>query len=107
MIGVAFLASIVASIVLLSAISDDEKFTDYHFWSCTLYSFSLMFLFLSSCLFHSFFMLPAPSRILQILDHIGIYLLISGTYTPFLLISLHHSTEGNLLLISSYFINSS
>jgi len=65
--GVAFLASIVGTIVLLRDVADDKKFTDYHFWACFIYSFSLMFLFISSCLYHSFFMLPTPSRILQIL----------------------------------------
>ena len=36
----------------------EVSYTDYHFWACVLYSFSLMFLFLSSTLFHSFFMMP-------------------------------------------------
>lgn len=72
--------------------------TDYHFWACVLYSFALMFLFLSSCLYHSFFMLPATHRIFQILDHVGIYLLIAGTFTPFMLIGLHHHYSARVLL---------
>jgi hypothetical protein len=44
--------------ILLVNEAADDKYSDYHFWSCVLYSFSLLFLFLSSCLFHSFFMLP-------------------------------------------------
>jgi channel protein (hemolysin III family) len=98
--GVAFLASIVGSIVLLRDVADDTNFTDYHFWACFLYSFSLMFLFISSCLYHSFFMLPTPSRVLQVLDHTGIYYLIAGSYTPFLLIALHHDTSSRILLTS-------
>lgn len=99
--GVAFLLSVVAAIVLISDVVD-PKFTDYHFWSCVLYSFSLMFLFLSSCLFHSFFMMPTHSRVLQILDHIGIYMLIAGSYTPFFLIGLHHDMPSRVLLSAEW-----
>ena len=55
--GVAFLGSVVGAIVLISEVMD-AKYSDYHFWAICLYSFALMFLFLSSCLFHSFFMMP-------------------------------------------------
>eukprot|EP01035_Chromulina_nebulosa_P025447 gene25447-33210_t len=99
--GVAFIASLVGALVLIGDAADN-KFTDYHFWACVLYSSSLMFLFLSSCLFHSFFMLPTPSRVLQVLDHVGIYLLIAGSYTPFLLIGLHHHTPSQVLLTAQW-----
>lgn len=95
--GVAFIGSVVGSVILMSDAADIYK-TDYHFWACALYSFALMFLFLSSCLFHSFFMLPTTSRILQILDHIGIYFVIAGSYSPFCLIALHHHTSARVLL---------
>lgn len=55
--GIAFLGSVIGANVLISDTMEVHK-TDYHFWACVLYSFALMFLFLSSCLFHSFFMLP-------------------------------------------------
>lgn len=58
-----------------------------------------MFLFLSSCLFHSFFMSPTTSRVLQVLDHVGIYMVIAGSYTPFLLIALHHHNSARVLLV--------
>ena len=95
--GVAFIASVVASCVLISAAAANHL-SVYHFWACVIYSFSLMFLFLSSCLFHSFFMLPTTSRVLQILDHVGIYMLIAGSYTPFLMIGLHSSNSATVLL---------
>jgi channel protein (hemolysin III family) len=38
-------------------------------------------------------------RILQILDHVGIYLVIAGTYTPFLMGTLHKYTSASVLLI--------
>ena len=55
------------------------------------------------CCLHFLFPLHAPvpaSRILQVLDHVGIYLLIAGTYTPFLLIGLHHHAQVILLLLN-------
>jgi hypothetical protein len=55
--GLAFIVSVVGANILISDAADVYR-TDYHFWACVLYSFALMFLFLSSCLFHSFFMSP-------------------------------------------------
>jgi predicted membrane channel-forming protein YqfA (hemolysin III family) len=116
--GVAFLGAIVGANILI-ADTTDIYHTDYHFWAAVIYSFALLFLFLSSCLFHSFFMLPSSKfslvlrfliclnfflsllamRILQILDHVGIYLVIAGTYTPFLMGTLHKYTSASVLLI--------
>lgn len=56
--GIGFIFSVVGANILVSEAAAVYH-TDYHFWACVLYSFALMFLFLSSCLFHSFFMLPA------------------------------------------------
>jgi hypothetical protein len=56
--GLAFLFSVVGAFILMSEALDGGR-TDYHFWACLLYSFALLFLFLSSCLYHSFFMSPA------------------------------------------------
>jgi hemolysin III len=44
-------------------------------------------------------MLPYAKDILQVLDHVGIYLLIAGSYTPFMMIALHHNTSANVLLV--------
>lgn len=51
------------------------------------YGISLTILFLASTLYHSA-RHPALKQRFQVLDHCAIYLLIAGTYTPFLLISL-------------------
>eukprot|EP01039_Chlorochromonas_danica_P006851 gene6851-7572_t len=99
--GLAFLGAVVGANVLISDTMEVYK-TDYHFWAAVLYSFALMFLFLSSCLFHSFFMLPTTSRILQVLDHVGIYMVIAGSYTPFLLIGLHYHTSARVLLAAEW-----
>jgi hypothetical protein len=101
--GVGFLLSVVAAILLMSEAAELHM-TDYHFWACLLFSFSLMFLFMSSTLYHSFFMLPKAFRILQILDHVGIYMLIAGSYTPFMLIGLHTFTSARILLIFEWLV---
>lgn len=106
--GVGFLLSIVGAIMLMSEATDTYNTgglgTDYHFWACALFSFSLSFLFMCSCLFHSFFMLPQASYVLQIFDHIGIYMLIAGSYTPFLMIGLHQHTSAMVLLSAVWII---
>ncbi len=61
--GIAFIASVVGANLLISASLTTKQSTEYHFWSCVLYSFALMFLFLSSSLFHSFFMIPHGERV--------------------------------------------
>jgi hemolysin III len=56
-------------------------------FSYGLYSASLILLFLASTLYHSMGEGPHRHRC-KIFDHCAIYLLIAGTYTPFLLVAL-------------------
>ncbi|MCK5359687.1 MAG: hemolysin III family protein [Gammaproteobacteria bacterium] len=51
------------------------------------YGLTLVMLYSVSTLYHSF-KNPFVKRLFQRLDHIAIYLLIAGTYTPFMLVSL-------------------
>ena len=48
---------------------------------------SLVLLYTASTLYHSI-PLPAAKGVLRALDHVAIYLLIAGTYTPFTLLAL-------------------
>lgn len=55
--------------------------------SFTIFGVSLVLMYTMSTLYHSF----RPTnlkRLFQLFDHISIYLLIAGTYTPFMLVSL-------------------
>lgn len=67
--------------------------------SSIIFGISMMLLYISSTLFHSF---PSKMKrvytVFQRLDHASIYLLISGTYTPFLLLVVK-STVGYILLV--------
>ena len=55
--------------------------------SFSIFGASLTLLYLSSTLYHGF-RNPTLKRIFKMLDHCAIYLLIAGTYTPFLLVNL-------------------
>ncbi len=56
---------------------------------------SLVLLYTMSTLYHSFNP-PNLKDLFQLLDHVAIYLLIAGTYTPYMLVSLR---DGNGFLI--------
>lgn len=63
-----------------------------------IYSFSFLMLFTSSTVFH----LAKDTAIKQVFekfDHIGIYFLIAGTYTPFLLVYMNDSFGNSLLCV--------
>ena len=64
----------------------------------TVYSMSMVMLFLASTLYHSIES-PKIRVFLKQLDHSAIYLLIAGTYTPFLMISLTHQKAHVLLWV--------
>lgn len=66
------------------------------------YGGSLVALFLSSTLYHSFTHLPTKA-VLKRLDHCAIFLLIAGTYTPFLMITLHTKMAQVLLVVLWFF----
>jgi hemolysin III len=55
--------------------------------ACAIYGFTLVALYTISTLYHSI-RRPQSKQRLQTLDHIAIFLLIAGTYTPFVLITL-------------------
>ena len=64
----------------------------------SIYGFCFLMLFTFSTLYHSF-QQPQVKRTLEIFDHISIYFLIAGTYTPFLLIYLNNTFGITLLCI--------
>jgi|SRR5579871_1500180 len=63
-----------------------------------IYGFCFLLLFTCSAVYH-FAHEPAIKKVFKILDHISIYFLIAGTYTPFLLIYLNNSFGITLLCI--------
>jgi hemolysin III len=65
--------------------------------SFSIFGFSLVLLYTMSTLYHSFHP-PKLKDLFQLLDHVAIYLLIAGTYTPYMLVTLR---DGNGYLILS------
>lgn len=59
--------------------------------SFTIFGVTMVLLYTMSTLYHSISS-PKLKRIFQLFDHVAIYLLISGTYTPYMLVSLR---DGN------------
>jgi hemolysin III len=59
--------------------------------SFTVFGFSLVLLYSMSTLYHSFDS-KALKQLFKLFDHVSIYLLIAGTYTPYMLVGLR---DGN------------
>jgi len=72
--------------------------TAVHIASFTIYGASLFLLHLSSTLYHALHA-PRAKKVFWVFDHCSIYLLIAGTYTPFLLLSLWGKWGATLLVI--------
>ena len=66
--------------------------------SCAIYGTTLVVLYTTSTLYHGI-PLAAPKRVLRILDHLAIFLLIAGTYTPFVLVALRGTWGWTLFAI--------
>ena len=64
--------------------------------SCAIYASTLVLVYLCSTLYHS--MVRTRARhVFHVLDHSAIYLLIAGTYTPFMLVSMRGPAGWALL----------
>jgi len=83
--GITALCAIGGFVLLLIFGAKSEK--DWSLFSALFYGLSLVSLYTFSTLYHSLTHKTAK-RVFNILDHCGIFLLIAGTYTPVLLISI-------------------
>lgn len=82
LIGTALALAGAIILILLAALQADP----WKVTSVAIYGSALVILYLSSTLFHS--LRGKAKRFLQKLDHLSIYLLIAGSYTPFCLVTL-------------------
>lgn len=78
-----------AVLIVLAALYGDV----WRIVSFSIYGTALIILYLASTLYHSF-RNPRLKAAFKIIDHASIYLLIAGTYTPFLLVSLRGHGGG-------------
>lgn len=95
--GVGFILGIVGLVLLLTQAVANEA-GSVAITSYSLYGGSIILLFLASTLYHA---IPnqAAKRRLKVFDHCAIYLLIAGTYTPFLLVGLDSSLARGLMVV--------
>ncbi|MCP4054607.1 MAG: hemolysin III family protein [Mesoflavibacter sp.] len=82
-------------VALVLLIIFETKKTEFSLFSVVVYGISIIILFTASTMYHSFTD-EKKKHYFRIVDHISIYLLIAGTYTPVLLITLEQS-KGWLL----------
>jgi hemolysin III len=86
----------IAGLVIL--ISYTRQQSNWSLFSVILYGFSIILLFTASALYHS---VKGEKRkhYFRIIDHISIYVLIAGTYTPVTLIGLNESLGWQLFWV--------
>ena len=88
--GLGIVLAVIGSIIMMNRVLQDHSSSPRHFYSCTIYSISLVVLYTSSTLYHSFFTLRHTKYVFEVIDKCAIYILIAGSYTPFLQIVLSH-----------------
>ncbi|WP_162339965.1 PAQR family membrane homeostasis protein TrhA [Cyclobacterium salsum] len=81
--GILFSIVAIALLVVFSVLNG----TLIHVVSCSIFGATILLMYTFSTLYHAFPEGPVKS-LLRTFDHISIYFLIAGTYTPFLLIGL-------------------
>jgi len=86
--GLGVILAVMGSYLMTQRVSVHTELR-YRF-SCAVYSASLIVLYMSSTLYHSFFSMQNTKYIFEVFDKCAIYILIAGSYTPFLQIVLGH-----------------
>ncbi|GLB53250.1 hemolysin D [Neptunitalea chrysea] len=85
--AIGFLLSLLGFVLLLYYQNETKS---WNFASIILYAVSLTFLYMVSTLYH-YATKEKKKYFFRILDHISIYYLIAGTYSPVVLLTLSHS----------------
>jgi len=92
--GVGLILAIVGLGVLIAFAS--RLGNAWHVVSCTIFATTLILQYTFSTLYHSI-QLPRAKSVMRVLDHSAIFLLIAGTYTPFMLVNLRGAWGWTLL----------
>ena len=95
--GIGMIFGIVGLVLLLIKAVDHQADT-LTITSMAIYGSSMIVLFLASTLYHAI-PYPKAKRWLKTFDHCAIYLLIAGSYTPFLLVSLRTPLAIGLMIV--------
>ncbi|WAC02282.1 hemolysin III family protein [Lacinutrix neustonica] len=92
------IGAVLGIIGLLFLVFNNTQKTSWSLFSVIVYGVSIVILFAASTLYHSVSS-EKKKHYFRIVDHISIYLLIAGTYTPVLLISLEQSLGWTLFYV--------
>ncbi len=87
----------IAALPVLSALAVTKNHTSAVV-GAAVYGFCFLLLFTFSTLYHAF-QHPRVKKVLHVFDHVSIYFLISGTYTPFLLNYMMNATGITMLAV--------
>ena len=99
--GIGIIFSIVGTCMMMSRAAMRHDATAII--ACAVFCVSIITLYTGSTLYHSFvFVLRRVSFIFGVLDHSFIYILIAGTYTPFMLIPLRDVRGSSYVLIAEW-----
>ncbi len=87
----------IAGMVVLTAFATRYG-NAWHLVSCVIFATTLILQYAFSTLYHSI-QRPRAKHVMRILDHSAIFLLIAGTYTPFMLVNLRGTWGWTLFSI--------
>ena len=94
---IGFLAVIPIFIMLM--LRAKAEASELHMIGFIVFGISLLMLYGASTIYHTFELPPEKTNLLRRIDHMMIFVLIAGTYTPICLVSLH-GTWGWTLLVA-------
>jgi len=102
--GVGIIISVVGSFWMFSLTFDEPDLERRQVQKVSLlvYFCSLLLMYVSSTLLHGFYLLPTVEQIFKVLDHLSIYVLIAGSYTPIYAINMLHTSAGFYGLIAEW-----
>src|SRR5690606_452490 len=92
------LGALLGVVGLILLIISDNNTTPYSLFSVIVYGLSLIVLFTASTVYHAV-RNEKQRHVFRIIDHISIYFLIAGTYTPVVLIALADSLGFTLFWV--------
>lgn len=91
------LCSVLGTIYMFGNIPEERSF-DYAL-GYGAFSFGMLFMFSSSAVYHLAEVSDERLLLLKRIDHIAIFFMIAGSYTPYCLIALHNEVGPSLLVI--------
>jgi hemolysin III len=96
--GIGAVLSVVGLVALIVMASLSPRVDVWKLIAVSLYGVTLVLLYTASTVYHAT-RHPSLKRRYRLIDHCAIYVLIAGTYTPFLLVNLRHSVGLTLMAV--------